>query len=153
MREMRIDILSSSDAPDVARMLNRNSKKYQQYFTPFSFDETTIASMLSSAVRDKFWGVWKEDDLIAFFMLRGMDEGFETPAYGACVAEAHQGMGLLKLTLQFVLSWCKVYSVPKLMLKVHPENAVAKQVYEKFGFVQKGIDEKNKNLIYYYVFT
>jgi len=35
------------------------------------------------------------------------------------------------------------------MLKVHPENIVAKSIYERFGFKQAGIDQKNSNLIYY----
>jgi len=35
------------------------------------------------------------------------------------------------------------------MLKVHPENEIAKNLYEKFGFVKVGIDEKIGHLIYH----
>ena len=35
------------------------------------------------------------------------------------------------------------------MFKVHPDNTIAKVLYERFGFQQAGIDPKNNNLIYY----
>ena len=37
----------------------------------------------------------------------------------------------------------------RITLKVHPENVIAKYIYENFGFKEEGIDPKNSNLIYY----
>ena len=37
----------------------------------------------------------------------------------------------------------------KITLKVHPENVIAKYIYENFGFKEEGIDPKNSNPIYY----
>jgi len=48
-----------------------------------------------------------------------------------------------------VLSICKINRIKKLMLKVHPENKIAKMIYENFGFIKESIDPKNNNLIYY----
>jgi RimJ/RimL family protein N-acetyltransferase len=35
------------------------------------------------------------------------------------------------------------------MLKVHPDNLIAKKIYEDFGFVNEGIDNKIGHLIYF----
>ena len=35
------------------------------------------------------------------------------------------------------------------MLKVHPENKIAKALYESLGFVKVGIDDRNDNIIYH----
>ncbi len=152
MRDLSISILNSTDSAALSAMLKSNSKEYQQYFYPFSFEKDEIIKILGQAREDKYWGVWKDQRLVAFFMLRGFDAGYEIPSYGVCVAETEKGNGLLKLSLQFVFTWCKLYSVPKLMLKVHPENLAAKETYEKFGFLQSGIDPKNKHIIYHYIF-
>jgi len=148
----RITQLGAHDSAALSMMLRLNSTDYQRYFYPFSFEEQAINKMLVQAINDKYWGIWKENVLMGFFMLRGFDEGYKIPSYGVCIAEAHSGKGLLKLSLQFVLSWCRIYDIPKLMLKVHPENSIAKSVYEEIGFEYTGIDQHNHNLIYHYSF-
>jgi RimJ/RimL family protein N-acetyltransferase len=35
------------------------------------------------------------------------------------------------------------------MLKVHPDNFVAKKIYENFGFIYQGVDERIGHLIYH----
>jgi RimJ/RimL family protein N-acetyltransferase len=152
MRTLSIRSLLEIDGPALSAMLNANSREYQQYFYPFSFDEQTIRQMLGAAKKDKYWGMWIDDHLVAFFMLRGFDAGYAIPSYGVCVAESYQGRGLLKLSLQFVCSWCRLNNIPKLMLKVHPHNSPAKRTYERFGFEQTGVDSKNNHLIYHYTF-
>ena len=148
MKDLSINILNGKDGGAISAMLKANSAEYQHYFYPFSFEEQEIVNILERAQKDKYWGIWKDRQLAAFFMLRGFDEGYDIPAYGICVAETEKGNGLLKLSLQFVFTWCKLYSVPNLMLKVHPDNFVAKETYEKFGFSSTGVDTKNQNIIY-----
>jgi Acetyltransferases, including N-acetylases of ribosomal proteins len=151
-RELSIKILTTSDSAALSKILKTNSAAYQQYFYPFSFEEQSISLMLSKVEKDKYWGIWKEDELVGFFMLRGFDDRYEIPSYGVCIAESQLGKGLLKLSLQFVLSWCKLFNISCLMLKVHPENTKAKETYEKYGFINTGIDTNNNNLIYHYNF-
>jgi len=54
---------------------------------------------------------------------------------------------LSKLSLLFAIGWCKVNGLRTLMLKVHPENIVAKKIYEDTSFKAVGVDPKNDNLI------
>jgi RimJ/RimL family protein N-acetyltransferase len=148
MHNLTIRELQATDGAALSTMLLSNSPAYQAYFIPFSFEEAAITAMLTRAVKDRYWGMWVGSDLAAFFMLRGFDEGYAMPSYGVAVAEPHSGKGLLKLSLQFALTWCKVNGVARMMLKVHPDNIIARRIYERFGFQYDGEDPMNHNRIY-----
>ena len=80
-------------------------------------------------------------------MLRGFDEGYEIPSYGVWISSQYSNKGLAKLTIQHSISICLMSGVKKIMLKVHPENKVAFNMYKKFGFIETGIDEKIGHII------
>jgi RimJ/RimL family protein N-acetyltransferase len=142
--------LEVSDVPVVAEMLATAGKDYQKFYTPFAFDEQSLRAMLQAAKEDLYTGLWYDNILVGFFMLRGWDAGFSIPSYGVYIKETYAGKGLLKLTLHLAASLCRLKGIPRLMLKVHPENMVAKAAYEKFGFIPTGLDPKNNNVIYHY---
>jgi hypothetical protein len=83
-------------------------------------------------------------------MLRGWDAGYSIPSYGVFIREAFAGRGLSTMTLHMAISLCKRRGARTVMLKVHPDNVVAKKTYEKFGFVASGRDPKIDNIIYRY---
>ena len=103
---------------------------------------------MAKVKEDKYFGIFTDNKLIGFFMLRGFDDGYNIPSYGVWIAPDYTGLGLAKLTLAFAISFCKLNKIKKIMLKVHPENVVAKRLYESMGFVNTGIDQRNDNLIY-----
>ncbi len=148
-KNIKINEIDSGFAKTISQLLSNSDKNYTKYFIPFSFDVATIREILSTINKDKFFGILVDNDLVGFYMLRGFDAGYETPSYGVWISERFAGYGLSKLTLQHAITYCKINSIKKLMLKVHPENIMAKNIYESFGFIQKGIDDKNNNLIYY----
>jgi RimJ/RimL family protein N-acetyltransferase len=134
-------------------MLTSQPPESMRYFTPFSFDEQTISQILSSARQDVYMGLFWEEKLVAFFMLRGWDSGYDVPAYGVTVDCRYSGFGLGRLTLEMSKTICRLRNVQKLMLKVYPENTPAKHLYETAGFIQTGVDPHNNNLIYHYNFS
>jgi ribosomal protein S18 acetylase RimI-like enzyme len=144
--------LGAADAPLLAAMLSSQSQDYTRYFRPFPFDEAAIHGFLSAARQDMYFGVFWDEALVAFFMLRGWDKGYDVPAYGVVVDDEHRGMGLGRLTLEMSKTICRLRGAERLMLKVHPENVAAKHLYESAGFVQTGIDPRNDNLIYHFSF-
>ena len=125
------------------------TKQYSQYFIPFTFDLETISGILSKAIKDQIYGIYVEDNLAGFYMLRGFDEGYSFPSYGVWISEKYSNKGLSTFTLQHAISFCKLNSIKKIMLKVHPDNIAAKHIYEKYGFKQTGIDPKIHHLIYH----
>jgi RimJ/RimL family protein N-acetyltransferase len=149
LRTILIKEIDSSFAEELADLLSLGENEYSKYFIPFNFDRLAIKEILAEKKEDKFFGLFVDDSLIGFYMLRGFDEGYEIPSYGVWISEEYSAKGLSKLTLQHAVSICKINGVKKLLLKVHPENKIAKMIYENFGFKREGIDEKNSNLIYY----
>lgn len=148
-KALNVRSLELRDVSALSEMLLTARKEYQQYFIPFKFDEQSIYNILQATQEDIYSGIWLDDTLIGFFMLRGFDAGYRIPTYGVSIKEQFSGKGLLKLTLQLAITLCKLKRITKMMLKVHPNNMIAMKTYEKFGFYQTGVDEKNGNIIYH----
>jgi len=111
---------------------------YRRFFLAFDTDVPQIAAVLAAAKRDRYWGIRIGASLAGVFMLRGLDEGYPTPAFGVYIAGAAAGRGLSQLALQFAIAWCRIAGHGELMLTVHQDHAAAIHVYEKYGFVFSG---------------
>ncbi len=148
-KNVEIKEIQSEQASTLSALILNAPKDHTKYFTPFSFEEDSIKKIINNAVNDKYFGIFINDDLAGFYMLRGFDQGYEVPSYGVWVSDKFSGLGLSKLTLQHAITFCKINNIKKIMLKVYPENIIAKSIYEAFGFKQEGFDNNNSNLIYY----
>lgn len=146
----RILPLETKDALRLSALLRAQSPAYVRFFTPFSFDQDTIAAMLAGMDQDVFMGIYWQDELAGFFMLRGWDKGYEAPSYGVLIDEGYSGYGLTRLSLKMVKSICKLRRSPRIMLKVHPDNRIARALFEEARFVQTGVDAASGNLIYHF---
>ncbi|MBA2341060.1 MAG: GNAT family N-acetyltransferase [Pyrinomonadaceae bacterium] len=149
MEHLEIRSLKPRDAPELSAMLRSQQSEYARFFHPFSFDESTISSVLSNSHRDVHTGVYLREQLVVFFMLRGWDEGFEIPAFGILVDEKHRGHGLEILSLETAKVICKLRGASRMMLKMHPENISAKGVARKIGFFHVGEESGSGNIIYH----
>ena len=67
-------------------------------------------------------------------MLRGMDEGYAEPMYGVFITQEWQDKGIARLTLYHAECFCKINLYKRLLLKVNPNNYLAKKLYESIGF-------------------
>jgi|AP12_2_1047962.scaffolds.fasta_scaffold16428_2 RimJ/RimL family protein N-acetyltransferase len=146
---IEIKKLSLQLAPALSEALLSEKPKYLQYFTPFEFSVKSITHILDQAVKDKYFGIFVDNELAGFYMLRGLDQGYDTPSYGVWISSKYSNKGLSKLTLFHSFSFCKLNNIKTLMLKVHPENIIAKKLYESLGFVKTDTDNKNNNYIYH----
>lgn len=142
--------LLAADAPAFASFLQRQPDDYMRYFIPFAFDEESITARLEQAQDDLYMGLFWGADLAGFFMLRGWDDGYDVPAYGVTIDRQFAGNGLARLTLDLAKTISRLRGAKRLMLKVHPDNTVARRLYEQAGFVQTGVDPRNDNLIYHF---
>jgi RimJ/RimL family protein N-acetyltransferase len=148
-KAIEIKLLTNENSRELAELLQNSDKEYSQYFIPFTFDYGTVFKLLSNVVKDQYYGIFSDNNLIGFYMLRGFDEGFDIPSYGVWIAKDFSSKGISKLTLQHAISVCKVNNIKKLILKVHPDNIIAKNIYEKFGFIYQGVDNRIGHLIYH----
>jgi RimJ/RimL family protein N-acetyltransferase len=139
--------LGIEDAPRLAALLQSQPAEYLAHFTPFAFDEQTIAEVLQSARNDRFWSLQWNGELAGFYMLRGLDQGYSRPAFGVFVAERFAGKGLARLALTESIRWCREQNCPALMLKVSPENPRAYALYVVNGFEVIGPCERTGHTI------
>jgi RimJ/RimL family protein N-acetyltransferase len=133
---------------ELSSLLQSERAEYVQYFTPFPFDVASLEMRLASAKRDRYWGIRWEDNIVGFFMLRGFDEGYERPSFGIVISEAYSCFGLGKLALYYSLSWSRLSKIKAVMLKVHPDNLIARRMYEQAGFQFLEICEESGQRVY-----
>ncbi len=145
---LEIRPLSAVDAENLTRMLASADPAYVLHFFPFPFKLEAIREILESKKEDQYYGIYSGTRLAGFFMLRGFDQGYQVPAYGVFIDESYRSLGLATLSLYHAISFCKTNRIGQLMLKVHPDNAAARHVYEKAGFRKTGRDEKIGQDIY-----
>jgi len=145
--------LTHADAPTLSSMLRAQPFDYMRYFIPFAFDELSISERLRAAQQDLYIGMFWGDALAGFFMLRGWDEGYAVPAYGVTIDHRYRNYGLGRLSLEMAKTICRLRGAERLMLKVHPENTAARQLYERAGFQKTGVDPRNENWIYHFDFS
>lgn len=134
-RHLEIRRLSSNDAKMMSCLLQEAKADDRKFFDPFPFDVLSVRTRLESAVFDRFIGLFIDGETLAgFYMLRGMDEGYLSPMYGVFIGPEFRRHGLARLTLCHAFSVCKLSAYPSLMLRVHPENERALQLYRNAGF-------------------
>ena len=134
-------------------MLLAQEAGYLRYFTPFPFDRRTLESRLVAARLDVYMGFFVGSDLVGFFMLRGWDEGYDVPAYGVAIDGTYSGLGFGASSIELAKTICRLRKAGRLMLKVHPENVVARNTYEAAGFQPVGIDSRTHHTIYEFRLT
>jgi RimJ/RimL family protein N-acetyltransferase len=57
---------------------------------------------------------------------------------GIAVGEAWRGRGVGSALMQEAIRWARQMGVEKLALSVYPDNAAAREMYRRFGFVEEG---------------
>ena len=134
MMELNIRPLQLCEVKDFSELLENDNDEYKRFFVPFDADQEKLHILLREVQKDKYWGIWVDNKLAGFFMLRGFDEGYLRPSFGVYIAKEFSGKSLSKLALDYSLSWCRVNNIETVMLKVHPKNQFARRVYEKAGF-------------------
>ena len=147
---LTISPLEADDAAKLCALLRSQSASFVRFFSPFAFEEKNIGRLLRERDQDVWVGIEWQNNLIGFFMLRGWDAGYEVPAYGVLIAEDFNGYGFASLSLKIAKAIAKLRRVPRLMLKVHPENVRARQVFEHAKFKLTGVDAESGNLIYHF---
>ena len=127
--------LTHQDVEGLVKLLTSQRLEYLQHFHPFVFSREGVRDELLQVAKDQYWAIWNGSILVGFFMLRGMDAGYQRPSFGVMIDEGHSGQGLARLALEHALQWCRTQNIRRVMLKVAPDNYRALRAYLKAGFV------------------
>lgn len=140
--------LSSADAAAVSSMLLAQPPEYARFFYAFDFSEEKIAQVLASKTKDVYSGVVWRGELVAIFMLRGWDAGYDVPSFGVFVAEKYRGGTFMRIALDAAKLICRLSGARRLMATIHPDN-VSPRGATRLGFVQTGVNSETGNIIYH----
>jgi len=95
--------------------------------------------------RDAYFVAWFAGRIVAYWMLRGWDEGFAVPSFGVAVHPLARGLRLGTAVMEHAIGFSRDRGAPKLRLTVYRSNERALQVYRRFGFAFQ--DKNDRELI------
>ena len=105
------------------------------FFAPHATDEHSICEMISAVESDLFYVAMEREQVLAYGLLRGWDEGFAIPSLGIAVHPDARGTGLGKLMMDFLHLAAARRGASKVRLRVQMGNARAISLYEALGYV------------------
>ncbi|MEP6921677.1 MAG: GNAT family N-acetyltransferase [bacterium] len=146
--DLAIRPLRIEDAATVSVMLRAQPPEYARFFYAFDFAEEEIAQVLANKVKDVYSGIVWRGELVAIFMLRGWDAGYDIPSFGVFVAQKYRGGTFMRIALEVAKLICRLSGSTQLMATIHPDN-VSPRGASRLGFVQTGVNSETGNIVYH----
>jgi ribosomal protein S18 acetylase RimI-like enzyme len=104
-----------------------------RFFHPHPFTAEQADRLCRHDGRDLYYAAI-DDEVLAYGMLRGWDAGYLVPSLGIAVHPAARGTGLAKSFMHFLHAAAARRGAPAVRLKVYPDNAAARRLYEGLGY-------------------
>jgi ribosomal protein S18 acetylase RimI-like enzyme len=124
-----------SDLEKLARFFERNdTAATRRQFHPFPLTEDSARALVRGGGSDAYFVGEDGDEIAAFAMLRGWDEGFETPSFGVLVDAARRRGSLGRRMLEHALAHGRERGCRGVRLSVYESNAAAVRLYESLRF-------------------
>ncbi|HEV7765496.1 MAG TPA: GNAT family N-acetyltransferase [Thermoanaerobaculia bacterium] len=146
--DLTVRPLRADDAAAILELLRSQSPEYLRFFYALPREEAALAAVLRNRTKDTYHGLFEDGNLVAFFMLRGWDEGYAIPAFGVFVDEARCGRGYFFLSISLAVDLCRDAGAPAFLAKIHPEN-LAPRAARRLHLVAQGIEPGTGNVIYH----
>ena len=130
--------LSAGNRGEFIVFFERNdTPETKRNFAPFEFSKTALEEMFDTIKSDIFLGVFnKKNEVLAFGMLRGWDEGYDVPSMGVLVTKDMRGKGIGGQLITQLLKMAKERRSKQVRLSVYEDNKRAMNLYRKHGFVE-----------------
>ncbi|MFQ3592772.1 MAG: GNAT family N-acetyltransferase [Gemmataceae bacterium] len=106
-----------------------------RFFHPHPFTSQEAQRIVSYTGRDLYLVANDGPRIIAYGLLRGWDAGFEVPSLGIAVHPAERGSGVARAFMIYLHAAARRQGATRVRLKVYPDNAAAKRLYESLGYV------------------
>jgi ribosomal-protein-alanine N-acetyltransferase len=103
-------------------------------FHPHPFTRSHAIKIANNYNKDFYLGLFNDNKMLGYGMLRGWNEGFKIPALGIYIRSAYRGTGLSTFFMNEIHRFAREQSALKVMLKVYPENTAALMLYKKMGY-------------------
>lgn len=109
-----------------------------RWFHPHPFTAEQAEQLIHHEGQDLYYVAARGDEILAYGMLRGWDEGYRIPSLGIYVRPDARGQGLATRLTAFLHRAARDKGAPRVRLRVYPDNTGAIGLYESLGYVFEG---------------
>lgn len=110
------------------------------FFRPHPFTRREAWRIASRTGRDLYALLLIDGRPVAYGMLRGWDEGFDTPSLGIAVRTTDQHKGYGRALMGRLHEAARNRGAGLVRLRVHADNARARRLYERLGYRYRGTE-------------
>ncbi len=132
---MRFQIAGPGDEAALAELFAHIDTTF---FRPHDFTPAMAAEIAGRSGRDLFALLFDGDMPVAYGLLRGWDEGYETPSLGIAVRTGLFGRGIGRRMMRELHRAAAERGSSAVRLRVHEDNVRARRLYERLGYVYAG---------------
>lgn len=104
------------------------------FFSPHTNDKITISS-LANVNKDLYYLLVEGNVVLGYGLLRGWDEGYQTPSLGLAIHPSVRGLGFGNLLINFLHLAALRRGCNKVRLRVLKTNNTAINMYKNHGYI------------------
>ena len=104
------------------------------HFSPHGFDADCITALCRNDRKDLYYVLTSEPSVIGYGLLRGWEEGFDTPSLGIAIHPSYRGEGHGRMLMGFLHSAARARGAERVRLRVHASNDGAMTLYRQLGY-------------------
>lgn len=107
------------------------------FFSPHATDVDTLGALAAQPGDDLYFVFIEDEDVLAYGLLRGWNEGYDVPSLGIAVHPSARAAGLGRLVMDYLEAMARHRGAPAVRLRVHKDNARAIGMYERRGYAMQ----------------
>lgn len=132
--QLSVEPLESSNVGELAELLGSVDPTYFSHAVPEAawrfLDQPADIHVLGRV----------DGEVVAFGMLRGWHEGYETPSLGIVVRPDREGRGYGRAMMVALEGLARERGATRIRLRVHPDNVRARRLYAGQGYRDAGVE-------------
>jgi ribosomal protein S18 acetylase RimI-like enzyme len=132
--DLAIEPLDPANASELAELLGSVDPTYFVHAVP------EAASRFLDQPADVHVLGRVDGEAVAFGMLRGWHEGYETPSLGIAVRPDREGRGYGRAMMVALERLARERGARRIRLRVHPDNVRARRLYAGLGYRDAGVE-------------
>jgi ribosomal protein S18 acetylase RimI-like enzyme len=125
---------------NVSNFLDGNDFRFNHFY-PHEFTVEYMEGLINS--RDYYAVGFLDNEICAYGLLRGWEEGYSFPRLGIGVGEKFRNMGIATFMCQYLHFVAKLRGCDFVQLRVHKDNPIAYAMYRKLGYDMREQDENH----------
>lgn len=132
---MEITRLSRASVAGLLALLERIENNGEaRFFRPHPFTREHLESLCEPGKQDLHYVLTAGASVLGYGLLRGWDEGYETPSLGIAIDPAFRQTGCALAMMEFLHCAARVRGAVRVRLRVQGANRAAIGLYRRMGY-------------------